>query len=127
MIRIRLPEAEAEELEARFRSTTDRKLRDRLQIVLMAHRGRPRREIAEDLGIHRIGVTRRLNAYCDRGLDGLLPRKAPGGTPRIPAARAPEQAGGADDRQRALASRAADRRGFAGEPAPGILACSTAC
>ena len=83
MIRVRLPEAEAQELEARFRSTQDRKLRDRLQIVLMAHRGRPRKDIASDLGIHRIGVTRWLNAYCEHGLEGLLPRKAKGGIPGI--------------------------------------------
>ena len=78
MIRIQLSPGEAARLEDLFRSTEDRKLRDRLQIVLMAHRGRPRQDIAKDLGIHRIGVTRWLNAYCERGLDGLRPRKAPG-------------------------------------------------
>jgi hypothetical protein len=67
MIRIQLPQAEADRLQGLFHSTQDRKLRDRLQIVLMAHRGRPRQDIASDLGIHRIGVTRRLNAYCERG------------------------------------------------------------
>jgi len=85
MIHIQLPPAEAERLEELFRSTQDRKLRDRLQIVLLAHRGRPRKDIALDLGIHRIGVTRWLNAYCEHGLQGLLPRKARGGTPGIPA------------------------------------------
>jgi transposase len=78
MIRIRLPQAEADRLEELFRSTEDRKLRDRLQIVLMAHRGRPHQDIAADLGIHRIGVTRWLNAYCASGLPGLLPKKAKG-------------------------------------------------
>jgi transposase len=90
MIRVQLPPAEADRLEELFRSTQDRKLRDRLQIVLMAHRGRPRQDIASDLGIHRIGVTRWLNAYCERGLDGLLPRKARGGTPGIPASMSDE-------------------------------------
>jgi transposase len=90
MIRIQLPQAEADRLEDLFRTTGDRKLRDRLQIVLMAHRGRPRHEIAEDLGIHRIGVTRWLNAYCEGGLDGLMPRKAGGAAPRIPASMADE-------------------------------------
>ena len=85
MIRIQLPPADAEHLEAVFRSTADRKLRDRLQIVLMAHRGRPRRDIAVDLGIHRRTVTRWLNAYCDAGLDGLRPKKAPGKPATIPA------------------------------------------
>jgi transposase len=85
MIRIQLPPSEADRLEELFRSTQDRKLRDRLQIVLMAHRGRPHQDVAADLGIHRIGVTRWLNAYCERGLEGLQPRKARGGTPNIPA------------------------------------------
>jgi transposase len=86
MIRIQLSPTEADQLEQLFRSTDDRKLRDRLQIVLMAHRGRPRQDIAKDLGIHRISVTRWLNAYCERGPDGLLPKKAKGKTATIPAA-----------------------------------------
>lgn len=90
MIRIQLPQAEADRLEELFRSTEDRKLRDRLQVVLMAHRGRPRKDIAADLGIHRIGVTRWLNAYCEGGLQGLLPKKAKGKTAKIPASLADE-------------------------------------
>ena len=84
MIRIQLPASEAEHLDTVFRSTDDRKLRDRLQIVLMAHRGRARHAIATDLGIHRRTVSRWLNAYCDAGLDGLRPRKAPGQPGKIP-------------------------------------------
>lgn len=91
MIRIQLPLAEVERLEELFRSTQDRKLRDRLQIVLMAHRGRPRQEIATDPGINRVSVTRWLNAWCERGLDGLRPRKAQGPTPGIPAAMGGEE------------------------------------
>src|SRR5215218_1122068 len=90
MIRIRLAEAEAESLEAQFRSTADRKFRDRLQIVLLAHKGRPHRDIAADLGVHRKTVTRWLNAYCDDGLDGLRPKTAKGKVPGIPAALADE-------------------------------------
>ena len=52
MIRIRLPEAEGQPLEAEFRSTADRKLRDRLQIVLLASKGRPHQDIAADVGVH---------------------------------------------------------------------------
>src|ERR1700709_306124 len=85
MIRIRLPEAEAQELEARFRSTEDRKLRDRLQIILLAHKGRKHQDIAADLCINRRSVQRWLNAYCERGLVGLRPRKPKGGPPGIPA------------------------------------------
>jgi transposase len=90
VIRIQLPSTEADRLDALFRSTDDRKLRDRLQIVLMVHRGRARQDIATDLGIHRKTVTRWLNAYCDDGLDGLRPRKAHGAVGKIPAALADE-------------------------------------
>lgn len=84
MIRIHLPSTEAQRLDVLFRSTDDRKLRDRLQIVLMAHRGRARQDIATDLGVHRKTVTRWLNAYCADGLDGLHPKKAPGKPGKIP-------------------------------------------
>jgi transposase len=90
MIRIQLPPSEAEHLETLSRSTDHRKLRDRLQIVLMAHRGRARSDIAADLGIHRKTVTRWINAYCDAGLDGLRPRKARGNPSKIPQALADE-------------------------------------
>lgn len=81
-----MPPPEAERLDGLFRATDDRKLRDRLQIVLMAHRGRARQDIAADLGVHRKTVIRWLNAYCDGGLDGLRPKKAKGKPGRIPAA-----------------------------------------
>jgi transposase len=90
MIRIHLPSTEAERLDTLFRSTADRKLRERLQIVLMAHRGRARQDIATDLGVHRKTVTRWLNAYCADGLDGLRPRKAKGHPGKIPRALAEE-------------------------------------
>jgi transposase len=90
MIRIHLPAADAELLEALFRSTDQRPFRDRLQIVLMAHRGRARQDIAADLGVHRKTVGRWLNAYCEAGLDGLRPKKAPGKPAKIPAALADE-------------------------------------
>src|SRR5262249_42931998 len=90
MIRIQLPDREAQRLEQVFRSTEDRKLRDRLQIVLMAHRGRARQDIAQDLGLHRRSVSRWLNAYCERGLDGLRPKKAKGAPAKIPQALADE-------------------------------------
>ena len=86
MIGIQLPAPEAERLDTLFRSTADPKLRHRLQIVLMAHRGRARQDIAADLGVHRKTVTRWLNAYCAAGLDGLRPKKAKGQPGKIPAA-----------------------------------------
>jgi transposase len=84
VIRIHLPPTEAECLDVLFRSTADRKLRDRLQIVLMAHRGRARQDIAADLGVHRKTITRWLNAYCANGLDALSPKKAKGNPSKIP-------------------------------------------
>ena len=84
MIRIQLPPTQAERLDALFRSTDDRKLRDRLQIVLMAHRGRARQDSAADLGVHRKTVTRWVNTYCADGLDGLRPKKARGNPGKIP-------------------------------------------
>jgi transposase len=83
MIRITLPDAEVERLEDVLRTTTDRKRRHRVQIVLMAHRGRRHPDIAADTGTSQRSVQRWLNAYLDRGLDGLTPRKAKGATPKL--------------------------------------------
>lgn len=90
MIHIQLPATEVERLDALFRSTDDLTLRGRLQIVLMAHRGRARQDIAADLGVHRKTVTRWLNAYCADGLDGLRPKKAKGTPGHIPKSLADE-------------------------------------
>jgi len=83
MIRVRLPEADVRRLEEIFRTTADAKLRHRVQIVLMAHRGRRHPDIAADTGTSHRSVTRWLNAYLDRGLDGLRPRTAPGAKPKL--------------------------------------------
>jgi transposase len=86
MIRIQLPQAEIERLEEAFRSTKDCKLRDRLQIVLLAHRGRQHQDIAADLCINRRSVQRWLNAYLERGIQALIPRRAKGAAGKIPVA-----------------------------------------
>ena len=78
MIRIHLPPHELSLLQQTFRTTSDRRLRDRAQIVLMAHKGRKHADIADDLCITPRGVQRWLNAYVERGLDGLQPRHAKG-------------------------------------------------
>jgi transposase len=83
MIRVHLPAADLARLAEAFRTTADAKLRHRAQLVLMAHRGRPHGDIAADLGCSRSSVQRWLNAYLDRGLDGLTPRRAPGAKPRL--------------------------------------------
>jgi len=85
VIRLQLPPDEVERLEQAFRSAASRKLRDRLQIVLLAHRGRKHQDIATDLCVHRRSVQRWLNAYLERGLDALVPRKAAGAPGKIPA------------------------------------------
>ena len=72
-----------------FRTTTDRRFRDRAQIVLLAQRGRPHQDIADDLGVAPRTVQRWLNAYLERGLEGLQPRRAPGARPKLTADLAP--------------------------------------
>ena len=84
MIHIQLDEAQTRRLEQAFLQTTDRKLRDRLQVVRMAHRGRSHPEIALDLGISPRTVQRWLNSYLQGGLAALKPRKAKGKPPAIP-------------------------------------------
>lgn len=93
MIRINLPDRNSDALEAEFRTTADRKLRDRLQIVRMAARGHRPREIAAALGVSTRTVPRWLNAYLEKGLDGLRPKKAKGASPKVPAALADEVKG----------------------------------
>lgn len=83
MIRISLPDDDLQRLDAVFREAADVTLRHRVQIVLMAHRGRRHPDIAADTGTSPQSVQRWLNAYLDRGLDGLRPRKAPGAKPKL--------------------------------------------
>src|SRR6188474_3332247 len=83
MLRITLPDGEVGQLEEVLRTTADAKLRHRVQIVLMAHRGRKHPDIAADTGTSPRSVQRWLNAYLDHGLDGLRPRKAKGATPKL--------------------------------------------
>jgi transposase len=90
VIRIQLPTPEADRLDAAFRRETDPKFRDRIQVVRLAARGRPHKDIADELAITPRSVQRWLNAYLERGLDGLRPRKAPGKPSNIPAELADE-------------------------------------
>jgi transposase len=85
VIRIRLPQEESQRLDLAFREETDSKYRDRIQIVRLAARDRPHKDIAQDLAVTPRTVQRWLNAYLERGLDGLRPRKAPGKPGNIPA------------------------------------------
>ena len=89
MIKITLSEQEHRQLEDLFK-TTEGRLRTRCQAVLMAHRGRQHRHIAEDLGVTVRTLQRWLRAYQAKRLTGLQLRWRPGGRARIPAALAPE-------------------------------------
>ena len=83
MIRIRISDQERARLELAFATAADRKLHDRIQIIRLALRDRPHQDIASDLGISPRTVQRWLNAYLERGLDGLDVRKSPGPTPKL--------------------------------------------
>jgi transposase len=89
MRRIRLTATAQAQLEHTFKTTPDRRLRDRCQAVLMANRGRKRQTIAHDLGVHRTTVRRWLTHYHERGLAGLQIQWAPGQAGRIPEPLAP--------------------------------------
>ena len=84
MRRIRLTATEQTQLEQIFKTTDDRRLRDRCQAVLMAHRGRKRKTIAQDLGVHRTTVRLWLKQYQERGMAGLQIHWAPGQVGHIP-------------------------------------------
>src|SRR5215470_5351001 len=84
MRRIQLTTAEHEQLEHLFKTTQDRRVRDRCQAVLMASRGRKRKAIADDLGVHRTTVKKWLEHYQARGVEGLKVQRAPGKPRRIP-------------------------------------------
>ena len=83
MIRIQLSARDQSFLEQAFRNATDRKFHDRLQIIRLAHRNHPHQDIAADLGVTPRTVQRWLNAYLERGLEGLQVRKSPGATPKL--------------------------------------------
>jgi transposase len=89
MLRITLTATEQAELEHLFKTTSNRRLRDRCQAVLMASRGRKRKAIAQDLGVHRTTVRHWLNQYHQRGVAGLQIQWAPGQPGRIPESLAP--------------------------------------
>jgi hypothetical protein len=84
MRRMRLTTAAQEPLEYLFKTTNDRRLRDRCQAVLMASRSRKRKTIAQDLG----GIAPRCGSgsstITNGGVEGLQIHWAPGQPRRIP-------------------------------------------
>jgi transposase len=97
MRRIRLTTTEQAQLEQIFKTTHDRRLRDRCQAVLMASRGRKRRTIAQELGVHRTTVRRWLTQYGEQGVAGLQIHWASGQPGRIPETLAPTIQGWVQD------------------------------
>jgi len=89
MFRIELTETERQALVETFKTTEDRRLRERCQAVLMAGNGRRRRQIAQDLVVHRASVHAWLKSYRRQGLEGLKIHWAPGQPARIPPRFAP--------------------------------------
>lgn len=84
MIRITLTEDARLLLVHTMKTSAERRLRGRCQALLMATRGRPHVQIADDLGVHVRTIQRWLNAYQTQGLAGLRIRWASGWAPRIP-------------------------------------------
>jgi transposase len=90
MLKPILSEHERRLLKDTFKTTPDRRLRDRCQAILMADRGRSHHHIAADLAISTRTLQRWLNAYQAQGLDGLTIQWAPGRPPFIPETLVPE-------------------------------------
>jgi transposase len=89
MYRLRLTPSEEQELAQTFKTTPDRRLRTRGQAGLMVTRGRARRVIAQDIGVHRTTLRLWLRSYRVGGLQGLKIQWAPGPPQRIPVELAP--------------------------------------
>lgn len=85
MIRIMLTDDEVTRLEQAFRTGDNLRVRPRAQAVLMASRGRPHPQIAQDLAVNQHTLQRWLNAHNRGGLDALVPGKAKGATPKLTA------------------------------------------
>jgi transposase len=89
MRRIRLTATEQAHLEQLFKTTNDRRLRDRCQAIVMAHRGRKRKTIAQDLGVHRTTVRLWLKQYDAQGVAGRQIHWGPRQRGRLPETLAP--------------------------------------
>src|ERR1700748_764475 len=90
MVHLDLSIREIRQLEEIFKTTSDRRLRNRVQAVLLTHRGRTQAEIAADLLADERTVRRWLEAWRRGGLEGLRIQWAPGAPARITGAVAEE-------------------------------------
>jgi Homeodomain-like domain len=89
MMPITLNDHERQQLEHPFKTTADRRLRDRCQALLMADRGRRHHQIAEDWRVTARTLPRWLHAYRPGGLAGLTLHWGPGRAPHMPEPLAP--------------------------------------
>lgn len=94
MMKMTLHDQERQPLEPIVNTTPDRRLRTRCQAMLMAARGRPHRQTAEDLRISARTLPRWWHTYQEQGLDGLKMHWVPGRRAKIPETWAPEILGG---------------------------------
>ena len=83
MHRINLSQAEEKALYNTYKKTDDKRLRDRCQSILMASRQRPRKQIAQDIGIDKKTLLLWILSYYRGGLEGLKIKWAPGKKPLI--------------------------------------------
>ena len=90
MLTLTLSMPERQQLEATFKTTADRRLRERCQAILMVDRQRRHSQVGQDVGVSPRTIQRWLNASAQGGLEGLTIRWAPGRTPHIPETVAPE-------------------------------------
>jgi transposase len=84
MLHIHLTNEERDRLRQTFKTSQDRRLRDRCQAILMRAENRSQRAIARDLCVTRRTVYAWLQLYLAGGLAGLKIRWGPGKPPRIP-------------------------------------------
>jgi transposase len=85
MIQIELSSAARQQLIATFKTTEDRRVRDRCQAVLMKADNRKQTAIAQDLQVERRTIYHWLTAYTTGGIDALKIAWGPGKPPLIPA------------------------------------------
>jgi len=89
MLRIQLSPEAREELVTTFKTTTDRRVRDRRQAILMKADKRSQTAIANDLHVERRTVYNWLTTYLTGGLEALHITWGPGKSAFIPTRLAP--------------------------------------
>ena len=84
MLQIDVTQEKKDQLIKTFKSTPDRRLRDRCQAVLMRAEKRTQTVIARDLHVTRRTLYNWLQLYVENGLEGLRIEWGAGKPPRIP-------------------------------------------